>query len=92
MKLYAHGELTIKHLGMEKHRTYDLSPTGNSWVEDVSVNGEYVYITMAGESNEQFHLKFEGDSGIVIDRWSENCEEHLESFGCWDFYDDEGLV
>ncbi len=89
VKIYNHGEVAIQQLGLEKFRTYDLEPNGNNWVDNVVTVDEYIYITMCGEDNYEVHLKLEGDHCIVLDKWSDGCEEHLDSIGAWDFLNDE---
>jgi hypothetical protein len=91
VKVYNFGMVCISQLAMDKHRTYEFAPTGGDSVDSVETNNEYLYIRMNGDGNgvaEEFHLKLEGESGIVIDRWSPE-GEFIDTFGCWDFIDDE---
>lgn len=91
VKVYNFGMICISQLAMDKHRTYEVSPNGSDYVDSVETNNEYLYIRMAGDENgvaEEYHLKLEGESGIVIDRWSPE-GDHLGEYGCWDFAVDE---
>ena len=44
---------------------------------------------MCGDDNYEVHLKFEGDNCIVLDKWSYQSAEYLDSIGAWDFINDE---
>jgi hypothetical protein len=89
VKIYAHGYVCIQQNALNKFRNYELEPDGNNWVDNVVTNGEYVYITMCGDDNYEVHLKFEGDNCIVLDKWSYQSAEYLDSIGAWDFINDE---
>ena len=58
-------------------------------ITKVEMIGEYVYIyakTKKYGDDTLFQLKFEGESCLVGDIFSE--DEHLDSFACYDFIDD----
>jgi hypothetical protein len=61
-------------------REYDIEN-----VESIQTQGEYAYFQCRG--GKQIQLKFEGDSGIVLDEF-DNDGEFVDTIGCHDFWDD----
>ena len=67
--------------GQRLTREYTIGST-----ESISINGEYVYFQLW--NGKQIQLKFEGDSGIVLDLFDVESGDFVDTFGCYDFADD----
>ena len=55
-------------------------------IESIQTLGEYVYFQQ--RNGKQIQLKFEGESGIVLDEFDVESGDFVDTFGCYDFADD----
>jgi len=76
-----HINVTCSLEGKSFNRAYEVKQE----VESIVIDEEYVYLNDGDEN--QFVIKFEGESCLIIDTF-DNRGEHLEVIGCHDFYDD----
>ena len=67
--------------GQRLTREYTIGST-----ESISINGEYVYFQLW--NGKQIQLKFEDESGIVLDLFDVESGDFVDTFGCYDFADD----
>jgi hypothetical protein len=63
-------------------------------VTKVEMIGEYVYIYVKSEriGDRLYQLKFEGESGLVGDIFSFDGEDHIDTFACYDFIEDDEVL
>ncbi len=94
VKVYNHGEVFITPIALQAvnaekslTRCYEFDPSGDTYIEDVSMTDEYVWFTMS-DGNTMYQLKLEGDHCIVLDKMTPK-GEHIIEYGAWDFIDDE---
>lgn len=91
---YKNFEITIYDVHGDNHinvtcaldgKTFDRTYEVKQEIESIVMDEEYVYLNDGDEN--QFVIKFEGETSLIIDTF-DNRGEHLEVIGCHDFWDD----